>query len=113
MRTSQTGGDGMVNFFQAERHMPGMFNGVFKMEASASTLGPGGEILSAAATKAKDMHDEEVTNLEVIYWNVSALNSALASCLITTTTGEVGTLGRRVLQAFPRAELTVPFIISY
>ena len=64
MRTSQTGGDGMVNLLQAEGHMPGMFNGnsteysesVFKMDASASSLGPGGkgdEILSAAATKSQ------------------------------------------------------------
>ena len=36
------------------------------------------------------MDDGEVTNLAAMYWNVSALNSALASCLITTTTGEVG-----------------------
>ena len=62
--------------------------------------------------KAKDMNDDEVTNLQAIYWNVSALGSALASCLITTTTGEVGTPGRRVLPAFPRAELTVPIKIS-
>ena len=64
------------------------------MEAFLSTLdleGKGGEILRAAA------------NFEGIYWNVSALNSALASCLITTTTGEVGTPVRRVLQALPGA----------
>ena len=70
------------------------------MEAYLSTLDPGGkgsEILRAAATKAKDMDDDEVTNL--------ALNSALASCLITTTTGEVGTLVRRVLRAFPGSAL--------
>ena len=71
--------------------MPGMFNGkvteyteyIFKMEAYLSTLDPGGkggEILRAAATEAKDMDDEEVTNLAAICWNVSALNSALASC---------------------------------
>ena len=47
------------------------------------------------------MDDAEVANLAAIYWNVSALDSALASSLITTTTGEVGTLVRRVLQAFP------------
>ena len=73
------------------------------MEAYLSTLDPGGkgrEILSAAATEAKNMDDDEVTNLAAIYWNVSALNSALTSCLITTTTAEVGTLVRRVLLAF-------------
>ena len=53
-----------------------------------------------AATKAKDMDDDEVTNLAAIYWSVPALDGALASCLITTTTSEVGTLVRRVLQAF-------------
>ena len=57
------------------------------------------------ATEAQDMDDDEVTNLAAIYWNVPALNSALASCLITTTTGEVGTLVRRVLQAFPGSGL--------
>ena len=92
--------------------MTGMFNGkateyteyIFKMEAYFSTLesgGKGSEVLRAAATEAKDMDDDEVTNLAAIYWKVSALNSAVASCLITTTTGEVGTLVRRVLQAFP------------
>ena len=49
------------------------------------------------------MDDDEVTDLEAICWNVSALNSVSALCLITTTTGEVGTLLRRVLQAFPGA----------
>ena len=108
LRTSQSGSDVKLNFRQAERHMPGMFSGKatehtehkFKMEAYLSTLDPGGKgskILRAAATKAKDMDDDEVTNL--------ALNSALASCLITTTTGEVGTLVRRVLQAFPGSGL--------
>ena len=73
-----------------------------------STLDPagkGGEILRAAATEVKDMDDAEVANLTAIYWNVSALDSALASSLITTTTGEVGTLVRRVLQAFPGSGL--------
>ena len=51
------------------------------------------------------MDDAEVANLAAIYWNVSALNSVLASSLITTTTGEVGTLVRRVLQAFPGSGL--------
>ena len=63
------------------------------------------EILRAAATEVKDMDDAEVANLAAIYWNVSALDSALASSLITTTTGEVGTLVRRVLQAFPGSGL--------
>ena len=36
---------------------------------------------------------------------MSALNSALASCLITTTTGEVGTLVRRVPASIPRSWL--------
>ena len=78
------------------------------MEAYLSTLDPGGkggEVLRAAATDAKDMDDDKVTNLAAICWNVSALNSALASCLITTTTDEVGTLVRRVLQAFPGSGL--------
>ena len=55
--------------------MPGMFNGkateyaeyIFKMEAFVSTLDPGGkgdEIIRAAATEAKDMDDDEATNLE-------------------------------------------------
>ena len=48
------------------------------------------------------MDDDE---LEAIYWNVSVLNGALTPCLITTTTGEVGMLVRRVLQAFPDAGL--------
>ena len=51
------------------------------------------------------MDDAEVATLAEIYWNVSALDSALASSLITTTTGEVGTLVRRVLQAFPGSGL--------
>ena len=59
------------------------------MEAYLSTLDPGGDILRAAATEDKEMDDDE--NLAAIYWNVSALNSGLASCLITTTTNEVGT----------------------
>ena len=115
LRKSQSGSDVKLNFRQAERHMPGMFNGksteyteyIFKTEAYLSTLDPGGEggeVLRAAATEAKDMDDDEVRNLAAIYWNVSALNSALASCLMTTTTGEVGTLVRRVLQAVPGAD---------
>ena len=111
LRMSQSSGEGKLNFCHAERHLPGMFNGkateyteyIFKMEANMSTLDPagkGGEILRAAATEVKDMDDAEVANLAAIYWNVSALDSALASSLITTTTGEVGTLVRRVLQAF-------------
>ena len=46
-------------------------------------------VLGAAA---RTIDNDEVTNLEAIYWNVPALNSALASCLYTTTTCEVGTL---------------------
>ena len=46
VRTNQTGGDGKLNFHQAERHMPVMFNGkatehteyIFKMEAHLSTV---------------------------------------------------------------------------
>ena len=72
---------------------------------SSRLAGKGGEILRAAATEVKDMDDDEVANLAAIYWNVSALDSALASSLITTTTGEVGTLVRRVLQAFPGSGL--------
>ena len=111
LRMSQSSGEGKLNFRHAERHMPGMFNGtateyteyIFKMEAHMSTLDPagkGGEIPRASATEVKDMDDAEVANVAAIYWNVSALDSALASSLITTTTGEVGTLVRRVLQAF-------------
>ena len=59
-----TGGDGKLNFRQAERHIPGMFNGkateysecTFKMEAHVSTLDPGGKvvkILRAARQKPK------------------------------------------------------------
>ena len=70
-----------------------------------STLDPagkGGKILRAAETEVKG-------HGTMLKWrtsqrstgNVSALDSALASSLITTTTGEVGTLVRRVLQAFP------------
>ena len=114
VRANQSGSDMKLNFRQAERHMPGVFNGnatehteyTFKMEAYLCTLDPGGkgsEFHRAAATEVKDMDDDEVANLEAIYWNVPALNSGLASCLITTTTGEVGTLVRRVLQAFPGA----------
>ena len=116
LRMSQSSGEGKQNFRHAERHMPGMFNGkateyteyIFKMEAYMNTLDPagkGGEIFRAPATEVKDMDDAEVANLAAIYWNVSALNSALASSLITTTTGEVGTLVRRVLQAFPGSGL--------
>ena len=115
-RMSQSSGEGKLNFRHAERHMPGMFNGkateyteyIFKMEAYMSTLDPagkGGEILRATATEVKEMDDDEVANLASIYWNVSALDSALASSLITTTTGEVGTVVRRVLQAFPGSGL--------
>ena len=52
---------------------------------------------SAVATEAKDMDDDEVARLEANYWNMSAINSALGARLITATTGEVGTLVRRVL----------------
>ena len=87
--TSQMGSDGKLNFHQAERYTPGLFSGrtteyteyINKMEAYMSTLNPGGEgveILRAAATEVKDTDDDEVTNFEAIYWNVSALNSALA-----------------------------------
>ena len=46
LRTSQSGSEVKLNFCQAERHMPGMFNGkateyteyIFKMEAYRSTL---------------------------------------------------------------------------
>ena len=102
LRTSQPGSDVKLNFRQAERHMPGMFTGkateytecTFKMEAYSSTLDPGGkggEILRAAATEAKDMDDDEVTNFAAIYWNLPALNSALASCLRSEnqTTGRI------------------------
>ena len=78
MRTSQTGGDGKLSFRQAERHMTEYTEYIFKMEAYVSTLDPGwngGEILRAAATGAHDMDDDEVTNVEAIFWNVSALNS--------------------------------------
>ena len=112
LRMSQSTGEGKLNFRHAERHM---FNGkateytdyIFKIKAYMSTLDPagkGGEILRAAATEVKDMDDSEVANFAAIYWNVSALNGALAP-LITTTTGEVGTLVRRVLQAFPGSGL--------
>ena len=112
LRTSHSGSDVKLNFRQAERHMPGMVNGeatenteyMFKMEAYLSTLdlgGKGGEILRAATTEDKDMDDDEVTNIAAIHWNVSALNSALTSCLITTTTDEAGTLVCPVLQVFP------------
>ena len=116
LRMSQSSGEGKLNFRHAERHLPGMFSGkateyteyIFKTEAYMSTLDPagkGGEILRTAATEVKDMDDAQVVNFAAIYWNVSALNSALASFLITTTTGEVGTLVRRVLQAFPGSGL--------
>ena len=42
-----------------------------------------------------------MANLAAIYWNVSAPQRSL----ITTTIGEVGTLVRRVLQAFPGSGL--------
>ena len=116
LRMSQSSGKGKQNFRHAERHLPGMFNGkateyteyIFKMEAYTTTLDPagkGGEIIRAASTEVKDMDDAKVANLAAIYWILSALNSALASSLITTTTGEVGTLVRRVLQAFLGSDL--------
>ena len=54
LRTSHSGSDVKLNLRQAERHMPGMFNGkateyteyVFKMEAYLSTLDPGGNFVS-------------------------------------------------------------------
>ena len=58
--------------------------------SSLDSGGRGGEILTAVATEANAMDDDEVTNLEAIYWNVSAFNSALASCLLTTSSFEVG-----------------------
>ena len=68
--------------------MPGVFSGkakeyseyIFKMEAYLSTLDPGGkgsEILRDAATEAKDMDDDEVTNLAAICWNVSCQHSTV------------------------------------
>ena len=103
LRLSQSSGEEKLNFRHAERHMLGMFNGkateytefIFMMEAYMRTLDPAGkgvEIFRAAATEVKDMDDAEVANFAVIYWNVSAVDSALASSLITTTTGEVDTL---------------------
>ena len=107
----------MKHLFNRATHMPGVLSGkatahteyIFKMEAYLSTLDPGGkgdEILRSVVTEAKDMDGDEVANVEAIYWNATAINSALASCLITTTMGEVGRLVRRVLQqAFPGAWL--------
>ena len=63
------------------------------------------KVVLGAAARTWTIDNDEVTNLEAIYWNVPALNSALASCLYTTTTCEVGTLVRRVLQAFPGSGL--------
>ena len=88
--------------------MPNNFNGksggyaefVFKMEAYMSTLDPSGkgrEVLRAAVFDPRDLDQEEVKSLEPIYWNVPALNATLASRLITTNTGEAGTLVRRFL----------------
>ena len=65
------------------------------------------------------MDNDAVTNLTAIHWNVPALNSALASCLIATTTGEVGTRVRHA--CIPRiwshsvagAEQVVPAKISH
>ena len=50
------------------------------------------------------MDDDEVTNLAALYWNVSS-QQCVGIMLDHTTTGEVGTLVRRVLQAFPGSGL--------
>ena len=91
LRMSQSSGEVKPNFRHADvicREVQRYTEYIFKMEAYMSTLGPagkGGEIPRAAATEVKDMDDAEVANPEAIYWNVSALNSALASSLITTS----------------------------
>ena len=72
---------------------------------TSDPAGKGGEINRAAAAATADMTDDAVAGLEESHWNVQPLNAALASCLITTTTGEVATLVRRVLQAHPGAGL--------
>ena len=51
------------------------------------------------------MDDDEVTNLEAICWDASHSTVRWHHALITTTTGEVGTLVRRVLQALPGSGL--------
>ena len=81
---------------------------VFRMVAYMSTVDPagkGGEVVRVTAIKERLVDEETLRALESVYWNVQALNSALASCLISTTTGEVGTLVRRVLQAALGASL--------
>ena len=47
--------------------------------------GKGGEILRAVATEVKDVDDAEAANFAAICCNVCALDSALASSLITST----------------------------
>ena len=120
VRGGQEGGgaraDRKLNYREAERHMPKEFSGkgamfsdyVFRMESYMTILDPsgkGGELVRVVAAETRDINDEGIGDLECTYWNVQPLNAALATCLISTTTGEVATLVRRVLQAHPGAGL--------
>ena len=47
--------------------------------------------------------DDVISEWDTEFWHVKPLSAALASCLITATTGEVATLVRRILRAEPSA----------
>ena len=112
-----TGGgaaSGRLNFREAERHMPREYDGkninwtelCFRIESYMTTIDPngeGGEIAKRVAQSDVDVDDTVIADLEMEFWHVKPLNAALASCLITCTTGEVATLVRRILRAEPGA----------
>ena len=115
VRTGQSGSDVKLSFRQEERLMPGMFNGnatdhtqyIFKMEAYLSTLGSReGKRVKYSEPPQQKPRTRTTTRRRTSkqFWKASALNSTMASCSLTTTTGEVGTLVRRVLHAFLASE---------
>ena len=111
---SASQGQARLNFREAERHMPKDYNGksvtfaefCFKIESYMTALDPsgrGGEIVKKAAELDDVVDDDVLAAWDTEYWHAQPLGAALASCLITTTTGEVATLVRRILRAEPGA----------
>ena len=73
---------------------------VFKIEAYMTILDPagrGGELAKKACESDRAIDDDVLAAWDMEFWHVKPLSAALASCLITTTTGEVATLVRRIL----------------
>ena len=65
VRTSQTGGDGNLNFHMPRIHRIHVHDGGLREHTGCGRQR--GEILGASATEAKEMDDDEATNLEAIF----------------------------------------------